>query len=149
MSINIWPGGHTVSLWLYIYILRSSYFCSIWTLCVSWFSSNQFIMLLAWFAEHQLVHWHQKKIIVHHVPKSIRYHETIGKSVMTGRLHWLLSDYTFILFILLLYDLRFEHPVCHESLLTSLQVYIYLCICIMYIYTYVYIYLYTHIYVCT
>ena len=33
---------HCLSLWLHIYILRSSYFCGIWALCVSRVTYNQF-----------------------------------------------------------------------------------------------------------
>ena len=80
---------------------------------------TSFIMLLAWLVEHSLVHWYQKCVTVHYLPKCMSYHGVIGRLVITGRVYCLSFWLHIYIYYVHLTSVRFEHSVCHESLLTS------------------------------
>ena len=82
---------------------------------VSW---AKYIMILLWLVENFLVHWYQQCETVHHVSKTMKYHQVIGGSVIIGKAQYL----SFVLHIYYahLSSVRFEHSVCHELLLTNL-----------------------------
>ena len=65
--------GYTV--FMISYILRSSCFCGIWTLCVVDHLWPTYITLQAGLVEHSLVNWHQQRVTSHHVPKCMSCHK--------------------------------------------------------------------------
>ena len=72
-----------------------------------------YFTLLALLVEHFLVHWYQQCLTIHHVPKCMSCHKAI--LVITGRAHFFWSH----IYYAHLASARFEHSMCHESLMTS------------------------------
>ena len=103
---------HCLSFWLHIYILRPSFFCGIWALCVSWVTSNQFLYapcLKCWALFGSLVPTMCNRTSyaqVHELPWG---HWWIGNN-REGRLSVFLT--TCIYYVHLI-SVGFEHSVCH------------------------------------
>ena len=94
-----WVLGQHIVLMI-AYILRSTCFCEIWALWVSWITYDQLyyaLCLVCWELSSSLV-----PATVYHVPKCMSSHKTIV--VKTGRAHCF-YDCIYITLILLLWDL--------------------------------------------